>query len=134
MRKKVYLRVNNIFPCTYTFNWTVVQCSCKPYHTSTKVLLICSSIVPGKRVTLPVESTLPSQYAKKKNPENFDWKSSHRQLQIQSCEAQSMQWWSKNANLPLKLLPISREYVKVVSRFGCQKKSLSFTLHWYNAF
>ena len=34
----------------------------------------------------------------------------------------------KDANVPLKLFSICREYV-VVRRFGCKKNSLSFALH-----
>ena len=40
----------------------------------------------------------------------------------------------KDASVPLKLFPICREHVNVVSRFGCKKNSLSFSLHIYNAF
>ena len=32
-------------------------------------------------------------------------------------------------NVPLKFLPICKEYVNVASRFGCKKNSLSFALH-----
>ena len=35
----------------------------------------------------------------------------------------------KNVNIQLKLLPISREYVNIVPRFGCKKNSLLFPLH-----
>ena len=39
----------------------------------------------------------------------------------------------KDANVPLKLLPICREYVNVVLRFGCKKTH--FHLHYiFNAF
>ena len=48
---------------------------------------------------------------------NKDKKSSHQQRQIQSGAVKSMQ-----------LLQIYREYVKVVSSFGCNKNSLSFVL------